>query len=77
MDSSMISKIQKAKQYAQEPERFKFESFSVRVKGANNDHLVTFADGKFTCDCEFFMTRGICSHTMAMEELLKGMLPEK
>ncbi len=76
MDSSMISKIQKAKRYAQERERFTFQAFTVSVKGANNDHLVTFADGKFHCDCEFFLTRGVCSHTMAIEELLKGMLPE-
>ncbi len=76
MDSSMIGKIEKAKRYAKERERFKFERFSVSIKGANNDHIVHFENGRFDCDCEFFKTRGICSHTMAIEELLKGMLPK-
>ncbi len=76
MDYGMIGKIQKAKQYAQERERFTFSAFTVSVRGANNDHLVTFEDGKWTCDCDFFKTRGRCSHTMALEEILAGMLPE-
>ncbi len=75
MDSSMIGKIEKAKRYAKERERFKFQRFTVSIQGTNNDHVVQFADGKFNCDCEFFKTRGICSHTMAIEELLKDMLP--
>lgn len=77
LDSSMIHKIEKAKQYAQQPERFKFQKFLVTIKGNNNDHTVQYENGQFQCDCDFFRTRGVCSHTMALEELLKGMLPEK
>ncbi len=76
MDSGMIGKIEKAKRYAQERERFKFERFTVSIRGANNDHVVQFENGSFNCDCDFFKTRGICSHTMAIEELLKDMLPK-
>ena len=75
MDSGMIGKIQKAKRYAQERERFHFEAFTVRIDGENNSHRASFADGKWTCDCDFFRGRGICTHTMALEELLKGMIP--
>ncbi len=76
MDSGMIGKIQKAKRYAQERDRFHFESLSVRVDGTNNDHRVTLEDGKLSCTCDFYRTRGMCSHTMAMEEILADMLPE-
>jgi hypothetical protein len=71
----MIGKIQKAKRYAQERERFQFDSLSVTIAGENNSHRVTLADGKWACDCDFFRNRAVCTHTMALEELLKGMLP--
>lgn len=75
MDSGMIGKIEKAKRYAQEHERFHFETFTVNIDGANNSHRITFENGKWNCDCDFFRSRGLCTHTMALEELLKGMLP--
>ncbi|NOY99204.1 MAG: hypothetical protein GXP40_08390 [Chloroflexi bacterium] len=77
MDYGMIGKIEKAKRYAQERDRFHFESFSVRIDGNNSDHQVVLKDGTLVCDCDFYRTRGTCSHTMAIEEILKDMLPEK
>ena len=56
MDSGMIGKREKAKRYAEEPTRFQFNRFNMTFRGDNNDHEVGFADGKFQCDCEFFMT---------------------
>lgn len=73
MDYSMIGKIEKAKRYAQERERFEFHSFKVTVKGNNNSHEVAYEDGTWKCDCEFFQTRGRCVHTMALETILEGM----
>ncbi|MFH1031055.1 MAG: SWIM zinc finger family protein, partial [Chloroflexota bacterium] len=34
-----------------------------------------FANNQWSCDCDFFHTRGVCTHTMALEEVLKDMLP--
>lgn len=76
MDYGMISKIQKAKRYAQERERFEFTSFTVTFKGENSVHEVRFENGNWHCTCEFFLVRGICSHTMALERLMDGMMPE-
>jgi len=76
MDYGMIGKIEKAKRYASEPHRFHFETFNVRIEGENNEHRVTFDRGTWSCDCDFFQSRNVCSHTMAMEELLKGMLEQ-
>ena len=70
MDSGMIGKIQKSKRYASEPERIKINSLSVTFQGQNNPHQVTFQDGNWKCDCEFFQTRERCSHTMALERIL-------
>ena len=70
MDSGMIGKIQKSKQYATEPERIKIKSLSVTFQGQNNAHEVSFIDGKWQCDCDFFQTRERCSHTMALERIL-------
>ena len=75
MDSGMIGKIEKAKRYAQERERFHFETLTVLVDGANNSHRISFADGKWHCDCDYFHGHGVCTHSMALEVLLKGMLP--
>lgn len=74
MDSGMISKIQKAKRYAEEPERVTFESFTVTFRGTHEDHRLTYERGSWSCGCEFFRQRGVCSHTMAMERLLGPML---
>lgn len=70
MDSGMIGKIQKSKLYAEEPERIKINSLSVTFQGQNNGHQVTFDDGNWQCDCDFFQSRGRCSHTMALERIL-------
>ena len=76
MDYGMIGKIEKAKRYAEERDRFCFERFRVTLKGEHSQHEVEFDNGSWKCDCNFFLTRGVCSHTMAMERILEGMLPE-
>jgi hypothetical protein len=76
MDYGMIGKIEKAKRYAEQRERFRFDKFSVTFSGENNDHQVSFDQGVFQCDCEFFLLRGRCSHTMALEQVLHKMLPQ-
>ena len=74
MDYGMIGKIEKAKRYAQERERFHFSSFSVTMDGANNAHKVDYDNCVWKCDCDFFQSRGRCSHTMALEFILEGMI---
>jgi hypothetical protein len=76
MDYGMIGKREKAKRYAEDPKRFNFNKFDLTFHGDNNDHSVQFDKGIFSCDCEFFLTHKRCSHTMALEILLKDMLPQ-
>ena len=76
MDYGMIGKIKKANEYAQQLDRIEMSSFSVTFQGTNNSHEVSYDDGQWQCDCDFFQTRGHCSHTMALEKVLVGLLPD-
>jgi hypothetical protein len=78
MDSGMISKIQKAKRYAQERERICFVEFEVTFRGDHNSYTVSYDRGQWSCGCHFFAKRGVCSHTMTLERVLGVMLiPEE
>ena len=74
MDNGMIRKYAKAKQYAEEKDRIKFKAFTVEFEGKNNPHIVNFSEGKWQCDCDYFIGRGRCSHTIAMELILENMI---
>jgi hypothetical protein len=77
VQSSLIGKIEKAKRYAQEKERVTFSGLSVKFHGENDEYDVNYNNGKWQCTCRFFSQWGLCSHTMAMEYILKDMLPEE
>ena len=76
MDSSLISQVEKAVRYSREKERIHFSEFKVKLNGDNEMHFVTFEEGKWSCTCSHFPSHRVCSHTMAMERVLSGMLPE-
>jgi hypothetical protein len=71
----MIGKIQKAKRYAEELDRIRFDEFKVTIEGDHGMHLVSFSSGRWSCDCGFFAKRGLCSHTMALERILGATVP--
>jgi len=75
MGSSTISKIEKAILYAREPDRFEFQDFTMRLRGTHTTHTVMYRSGKLTCDCEYYIGHGDCSHTIACEKRLGQMLP--
>ncbi len=74
MDSSIIGKIDKARKYAEEKERVSISSFSATFQGNHNSYDVTFNTGTWVCDCRFFATRAVCSHTMALQRMLDDVL---
>jgi hypothetical protein len=76
MDYGLIGKMEKAKRYAEDRTRFRFTKFELTFHGDNNDHQVSYNDGEFQCDCEFFLTHKRCAHTMALDEILKDMIVE-
>ena len=75
MRSSLIGKIEKAKRYAQEPDRVTLSGFTAEFRGDNNNYKLSYADGEWQCSCHFFSQWGTCSHTMALQQILAKMLP--
>ncbi len=75
MHSSLIGKIEKARRYATERHRMQVDGMRVTFHGENSDHEVGLADGRWSCSCDFFQGWGVCSHTMALEKVLTGMVP--
>lgn len=76
MDSGLIGKIEKAKWYAQDPSRVTLLKFTALFHGDHSDHVLTFDNGLWHCECAFYASHLICSHTMAVEKQLGEMLPE-
>ncbi len=77
MDASMINKIQKAGEYASQPERATFTSLTVQFRGANNSHVVSLGDDGWRCTCPGFQKYAICPHIMALESLFKPILKRR
>lgn len=77
MHSSLIGKVEKARAYAHERHRMQFDRLQVSFRGDNADHRVTLTDGAWTCTCDFFEGWRVCSHTMALERVLEGMVPNQ
>jgi hypothetical protein len=71
---NVVSDVEKAKRYADESDRIRFNTFEVTFHGENSDHHTNFSHGRWSCDCSFFHSRTCCSHTMAMERILGKML---
>ncbi len=76
MQSSLISKIEKARIYAQERDRVTMSQLSCEVRGDNSTHTVSLTDGAWHCDCTFFADYATCSHSMTLQRILHEMLPQ-
>lgn len=74
MDSSLIRKIEKAKDYALQPERIQFTNYQAEFRGDNGNHTITYEARQLRCDCDFYAGRATCSHIMAMQFLFQGMV---
>lgn len=76
LNSALISKIEKARRYADEPDRVKFQRFEVTFHGENDEHTVSLDGESFNCSCHFFEAQGMgtCCHVMALQRMLAPML---
>ncbi len=71
---NVVSDVEKAKRYADERDRIRIQSFAVKFDGNHGAHHTRYNNGVWDCDCDFFKSRSVCSHTMAMERILKGLV---
>lgn len=77
MYSSLIGKVQKAQQYAQERDRVSFSRFSASFRGEHDSYRITYNEGEWGCSCNHFGQHQYCSHMMAIERMLEGMIPHR
>lgn len=73
---NVVSDVEKSIRYSHEPERVTFTSFDVTFEGDHNTHQVSYDNGVWLSEDSFFKNHGYSSHTMAMERILKDMLPQ-
>lgn len=76
MQSSLIGKVEKARRYAEEPDRVTLSEFTADFRGEHSSYTVSFKNKKWHCTCYFFSQKGLCSHTMALQRLFSQVLPE-
>ncbi|MEK7778419.1 MAG: SWIM zinc finger family protein [Chloroflexota bacterium] len=74
MYSSLIGKVEKAQRYALERERLSLSNFKASFRGEHDSYQVTYDGGAWKCSCEHFDGRQLCSHAMAIERILDGMM---
>jgi hypothetical protein len=68
---AVFKKRKKAQRYANEPERFELSCIRATMTSEHGTRKVEFSEGKWQCTCEFYAENGTCSHTMALEILLR------
>jgi hypothetical protein len=71
---NVVSDVEKAKRYSEEKDRLRINTFTATFDGSNDSHQFSYENGAWMCNCDFFKSRGVCCHTMAMERILNGML---
>lgn len=69
--SQLLSKIEKAKKYISTPDIFTIYGSLVEVNSDHGPRKLNFIDNKWQCDCDFFKQNNICSHTIAVNEVVK------
>ncbi len=74
MHSSFISMVDKAKRYADEPQRIAFTGFDVRFEGNNDTHAVSLRGDEWSCACEHFQVHSLCTHVMTLQRLFEAHL---
>ena len=55
-------------------ERVSITTLNVTFRGNHNSYQVSYDGGVWACACPFFASRSTCSHTMALQRMLDGML---
>jgi len=63
MYSSLISMVEKAKRYADEPERITVRDLEVDFRGNNGAHRVALRGDEWSCECDHFSMRMACAPT--------------
>lgn len=65
-------KKEKAFKYSNEINRFKIENFEVLMNSEHDTRTIKYTnENGYSCTCDFYKNHKICSHIMAIQEILK------
>jgi hypothetical protein len=70
MQSTIVTKAEKARRYAQEPDRLRINAIEATFEAGGGRHVLKLGDGGWTCDCEFGQANGVCPHAEAASRML-------
>ena len=68
---ALLKKIEKAKRYCSEPERFTVSDGIVNIATDHGVRTLKKQGEQWGCNCDFFQEHSMCSHLMALEEYSK------
>lgn len=66
----LIQKVEKAKRYISEPQRFNRKGSGIELQSEHGVRSLSFANDKWNCTCDFYQEYGICSHAIATQEIV-------
>jgi hypothetical protein len=74
MQSTIVTKAEKAHRYAQERDRLRISAIEATFDAGGGRHVIRLGEGGWTCDCEFGRAHGVCPHTEAASRMLDAHL---
>ena len=76
MQSTIVTKAEKAHRYALERDRLRISSLEATFEAGGGSHVIRLTGDRWTCDCEFSQAYGVCPHVEAASRMLDAHLVE-
>jgi hypothetical protein len=76
MQSTIVTKAEKAHRYAQERDRLQIRTIEATFDAGGGRHVIRLGDDGWACDCEFFGAHRVCPHAEAASRMLDAHLGE-
>ncbi|MSQ31679.1 MAG: hypothetical protein EXR59_00340 [Dehalococcoidia bacterium] len=58
-------------------DRLKISGLQATCRGEHDNYTLTLTNSKWECSCYFFQLQSVCSHVMAVENILSEMISQK
>ncbi len=76
MQSTIVTKAEKAHRYALEHDRLQIGGLAATFDAGGGTHVIGLGEGGWTCDCDFFAGTRVCPHVEAASRMLDAHLAE-
>jgi hypothetical protein len=74
MQSTIVTKAEKAHRYAQEHDRLRISAIEATFDAGGGRHVIRLGESGWSCDCEFGQAHGVCPHMEAASRMLDAHL---